>query len=450
MVVVLVGDASRSSAGAAGCRRRAPTAPPARRRGSPDRRRGARRSGGQEEVPSRGRRRDAAPTAASMFGAPRVAGGGRSFVHSIARAPSDAKVATRRLGGAGSRTPGRGHEAVTASATQCTRRRAADRIARAPRRRAGARRARRAQAHARDRQPVRDHGLRPPAQPRRLRAARAATTSTPSTPRRRGHATELCREAAAEGYDVVVAFGGDGTVNEAANGLAGSDTPLTCLPGGSTNVFADARHPRRHRRRHRAPAGAGRRLARRGSVDLGRVNGRSFTFSAGARARRRVVEPRRRAPAPEGALAASGTSLGRGRARSVASYLVRPPRLTSRRAGRAVRGVTALVQNGDRLHVLRRAARSASAASASSTPGRSRAVVLQRARPLDLPTIGARLLADRAHDVADHRHVAASPASTSSRARRRTGASPSRSTATTSAPPRRPFGIVPGGLRVVA
>ena len=39
---------------------------------------------------------------------------------------------------------------------------------------------------------------------------------------RRDHATELCREAAAEGYDVVVAFGGDGTVNEAANGLAGT------------------------------------------------------------------------------------------------------------------------------------------------------------------------------------------------------------------------------------
>src|SRR2546421_1286017 len=53
----------------------------------------------------------------------------------------------------------------------------------------------------------------------------------------RNHATELCREAAREGYDVVVAFGGDGTVNEAANGLAGSETPLTCLPGGSTNVW---------------------------------------------------------------------------------------------------------------------------------------------------------------------------------------------------------------------
>src|SRR5205807_207949 len=53
----------------------------------------------------------------------------------------------------------------------------------------------------------------------------------------RDHATELCREAARQGYDVVVAFGGDGTVNEAANGLAGSDTPLSCLPGGRANVY---------------------------------------------------------------------------------------------------------------------------------------------------------------------------------------------------------------------
>src|ERR671920_1791257 len=55
---------------------------------------------------------------------------------------------------------------------------------------------------------------------------------------KREHATQICREAAREGYDVVVAFGGDGTVNEAANGLAGTRTPLTCLPGGSNNVFA--------------------------------------------------------------------------------------------------------------------------------------------------------------------------------------------------------------------
>src|SRR3954471_4160134 len=44
---------------------------------------------------------------------------------------------------------------------------------------------------------------------------------------RRGHAMGLVAEAAREAYDVVVAFGGDGTVNEAANGLAGSTTPLT-------------------------------------------------------------------------------------------------------------------------------------------------------------------------------------------------------------------------------
>ena len=54
----------------------------------------------------------------------------------------------------------------------------------------------------------------------------------------RGHATELSREAVRQGYDVVVAFGGDGTVNEAANGLLGSSTPLCALPGGSANVFA--------------------------------------------------------------------------------------------------------------------------------------------------------------------------------------------------------------------
>src|SRR5688500_9287197 len=54
---------------------------------------------------------------------------------------------------------------------------------------------------------------------------------------RKGHAIELCREAAGEGYDVVVTLGGDGTVNEAANGLAGTGTPLSMLPGGSNNVL---------------------------------------------------------------------------------------------------------------------------------------------------------------------------------------------------------------------
>lgn len=55
---------------------------------------------------------------------------------------------------------------------------------------------------------------------------------------RRGHATRLAQGAAADGVDVVVVLGGDGTVNEAANGPAGTSAALGVLPGGSTNVFA--------------------------------------------------------------------------------------------------------------------------------------------------------------------------------------------------------------------
>ncbi|MFI0411501.1 diacylglycerol/lipid kinase family protein [Actinomadura sp. 3N508] len=59
----------------------------------------------------------------------------------------------------------------------------------------------------------------------------------------RGHAAELSRQAAVDGYDVVITLGGDGTVNEAVNGLLAhgpsSALPsLAVLPSGSTNVFA--------------------------------------------------------------------------------------------------------------------------------------------------------------------------------------------------------------------
>jgi diacylglycerol kinase family enzyme len=61
----------------------------------------------------------------------------------------------------------------------------------------------------------------------------------------RGHATELARQAAVDGLDLVVALGGDGTVNEVVNGLLadgpGAGVPaLGVVPGGSTNVFARA------------------------------------------------------------------------------------------------------------------------------------------------------------------------------------------------------------------
>jgi len=54
----------------------------------------------------------------------------------------------------------------------------------------------------------------------------------------RGHGEELARQAAKEGKPLVFAYGGDGTYNEVARGLLGSDTALGILPGGTTSVLA--------------------------------------------------------------------------------------------------------------------------------------------------------------------------------------------------------------------
>ena len=61
----------------------------------------------------------------------------------------------------------------------------------------------------------------------------------------RGHARELGAEAAADGMDLVVSVGGDGTVNEVVNGLLENGPAphlpmLAVIPGGSTNVFSRA------------------------------------------------------------------------------------------------------------------------------------------------------------------------------------------------------------------
>ena len=60
---------------------------------------------------------------------------------------------------------------------------------------------------------------------------RFAPTSRPS------HATELAAKAVADGADLVIAMGGDGTVNEVLNGMTPSKVPLAVIPGGTANVF---------------------------------------------------------------------------------------------------------------------------------------------------------------------------------------------------------------------
>jgi diacylglycerol kinase family enzyme len=107
---------------------------------------------------------------------------------------------------------------------------------------------------------------------------------------RRGHAARLAQGAAAAGTDVVIVLGGDGTLNEAANGLAGTATALAPLPGGSTNVFA------RTIGLPNDPIEAtgvlldalARRSIRR--VGLGSVNGRYFLFHTGVGFDAAVVE----------------------------------------------------------------------------------------------------------------------------------------------------------------
>lgn len=103
----------------------------------------------------------------------------------------------------------------------------------------------------------------------------------------RGHAAAIAAAAAADGVGLVVAHGGDGTVNEVVNGLLGAvDDPrkaplFAVVPGGSANVFARAvGYPRE-------PVEATHVLlealtsGRRRTVGLGMADDRWFTFSAG-------------------------------------------------------------------------------------------------------------------------------------------------------------------------
>jgi diacylglycerol kinase family enzyme len=224
---------------------------------------------------------------------------------------------------------------------------------------------------------------------------------------KRDHATQITREAANEGYDVVVAFGGDGTVNEAANGLVGSDTPLFPLPGGSTNVWArtlgipnDVVDATEHLLRI-----ADDFRPRR--VDLGRVNGRHFVFASGVGLDASVVErvdahPLRKARYGAWYYSAAGVSIFSRR------YLRHPPVVRVRAGDRELAGVTVIVQNSDPFTYFRqRPVRVAEGAALDS--GTLSVAVLRRATPLELPTLIPRLLAASSDSVLGHRQVESLP-----------------------------------------
>jgi diacylglycerol kinase family enzyme len=216
------------------------------------------------------------------------------------------------------------------------------------------------------------------------------------------HATELSREAQEKGYDVVVAFGGDGTLNEVANGLAGSDLPVAILPGGSTNVvcrmlgipndvvdatehllsLADAWQPRK--------------------IDLGKVDDRHFVFACGvgldATVVRRVDEnPKLKAKAGPYYYSWAGIS------GFYRKYLLKAPRLRVEVGGESVEGITAIVQNADPLtYFASKPIRVCEGIAIDD--GTLSLAVLKRAAQRDMPTLIGRLLGGKT--AAGHKQVA--------------------------------------------
>ncbi|HEY3480000.1 MAG TPA: diacylglycerol kinase family protein, partial [Streptomyces sp.] len=104
----------------------------------------------------------------------------------------------------------------------------------------------------------------------------------------RGHAVELARAAAEDGVDLVVALGGDGTVNEVVNGILTARIPeggklpdLGVVPGGSTNVFARALGLPNDPVEATGVLLDAIHEGRRRPVSMGLADDRYFTFTAG-------------------------------------------------------------------------------------------------------------------------------------------------------------------------
>lgn len=220
----------------------------------------------------------------------------------------------------------------------------------------------------------------------------------------RGHATTLAAHAAAEGFDVVTVLAGDGTINEAANGLLGTDTALMCLPGGSGNVYnrvlgfpsdvidaterllglADLWRPRH--------------------VRVGRVGERRFLFSAGVGLDAEITayvdaHPRLKHRFRERYFAYAAFKV------YGSHYVRRPPQLETTFPGceRPLRGVTTVVQKADPYTYFGELPLRASAGAAVGEPVLS-GMTLRTARPTVVPGVVWRLFS-REHDLTRHRQI---------------------------------------------
>jgi diacylglycerol kinase family enzyme len=217
------------------------------------------------------------------------------------------------------------------------------------------------------------------------------------------HATEIGREVRDHGYDIVVAFGGDGTMNEVANGLAGTDVPVTMLPGGSTNVVSrtlgipndvvDATEHLLALADNWAPH----------KIDLGVVDGRHFVFACGVGIDATVVErvdahPRLKAKAGPYYYSWAGISA------FYRKYLHNAVRVEVKTgAGKPVQGVTAIVQNSDPFTYF--ASRPIRVCEGIGIDDGTLSVgVLKRAAQRDMPTLIKRLFSE-SRPAAGHRQV---------------------------------------------
>jgi diacylglycerol kinase family enzyme len=218
------------------------------------------------------------------------------------------------------------------------------------------------------------------------------------------HAIEIGREARDGDYDIVVAFGGDGTLNEVANGLAGTDVPVSVLPGGSTNVVArtlgipnDVVDATEHL------IGLADDFRPR-KIDLGRINGRHFVFACGMGLDATVVKrvdahPKMKARAGQWYFTWAAVSAFYRR------YMRDPVRMAVELEDTRFEGITTVLQNSDPFTYFgSRPVRVCEGAALDN--GTLSLAVLRRAAQRDMPTVAARVFSDKyrphAHRQIDH------------------------------------------------